>query len=54
MAEHGKIDLVRSELQRCEALLESQQRAIDSIRNDNVQRELDASTSGDQSRPTTK
>lgn len=47
MAEHGKIDLVLSELQRCEALLESQQRAIDSIRNDNVQRELDASTSGD-------
>lgn len=54
MAEHGKIDVVRSELQRCEALLESQQRAIDSIRNDNVQRELDASTSGDASRPTTK
>lgn len=44
MAEHGKIDLVRSELQRCEALLESQQQAIDSIRKDIVQRELDAST----------
>lgn len=44
MAEHGKIDLVRSELQRCEALLESQQQAIDSIRKDSVQRELDAST----------
>lgn len=54
MAEHGKIDVVRSELQRCEAMLESQQRAIDSIRNDNVQRELDASTSGDPSRPTRK
>lgn len=46
MAEHGKIDLVRSELQRCEALLESQQQAIDSIRKDSVQRELDASTAG--------
>ncbi|MDH1242823.1 hypothetical protein [Stenotrophomonas sp. GD03948] len=46
MAEHGKIDLVRSELQRCEALLESKQQAIDSIRKDSVQRELDASTAG--------
>lgn len=47
MAEHGKIDLVRSELERCETLLESQQRAIDSIRNDTVQQELDAAGSGD-------
>lgn len=47
MAEHGKIDLVRSELQRCETLLESQQRAIDSIRNDTVQQELDAAGSAD-------
>lgn len=47
MVEHGKTDFVRSELQRCEALLEGQQQAIDSIRKDNVQRELDASTSGD-------
>ncbi|HDS1038165.1 TPA: hypothetical protein QDZ42_001362 [Stenotrophomonas maltophilia] len=46
MAEHGKTELIRSEARRCEALLEGQQRAIDDIRKDSVQRQLDAAPAG--------
>lgn len=44
MAEHGDIDFARAEGERCRAMLGAQQHAIDDIRRDAVQRELDAST----------
>ena len=46
MVEHGNTEFIRSEARRCEALLEGQQRAIDDIRKDSVQRQLDSAPTG--------
>ena len=44
LVEHSDIGFVRTEGERCQALLEGQQHALDEIRRDAVQSELDAST----------
>jgi hypothetical protein len=45
MVEQGDVEFMRAEGKRCQAMLEGQQHAIDEIRKDSVQSELDSLTS---------